>query len=213
MIITALKPFERGKNRIAVYLNDEFSFVLYKGELSKYGLVAGMDFTDDMFDRIVSEVLIKRARLRGMNLLQKMDRTEYDIRQKLAEGGYPVVVVDDAVDYLKSFHYIDDARYASDYIRFKRNSMSRREIERKLMEKGINPDIINNQFMEMEDDESITSEDHEIALITKLMKKKLGQFGNSGEPLSYEEKMKLFSYFYRKGFPMELVEKAYRDLT
>ena len=213
MTITALEPFARGKNRIAVYLNDEFSFVLYKGELSKYGLLAGMDLSEELYERIVNETLTKRARLRGMNLLQKMDRTESDIRQKLIEGGYPEEVVDDAIDYLKSFHYIDDSRYASDYIRFKRNSMSRREIERKLLEKGISPDIVAAQFDEMDEYDSETSEDHELNLVKKLLKKKMGINEEQTVTLEYEEKMKIFSYFYRKGFSMELVERAYRDLT
>lgn len=213
MIVTALRPFERGKNRIAVYLNDEFSFVLYKGELSKYRLSEGMDMPEELFDRIINETLIKRARLRGMNLLQKMDRTESDIRHKLSEGGYPNVVIDNAIEYLKSYHYIDDARYASDYIRFKRDSMSRREIARKLSEKGISSEVIEMQFAGMEEYDSDTAENHEKALIAKLLKKRLGTAVDQLSELNYEDRMKLFSYFYRKGFSMDMVEKAYRDLT
>ena len=208
MTITAIRPYEKGKNRVAVYLNDEFAFVLYRGELSKYKLKENMELEDELYDRILNETLFKRARLRGMNLLQKMDRTEQDIRGKLRDGGYPQPVIDDAVEYLKSFHYIDDSRYASEFIRFKIGSLSRREIMRKLSEKGIADSIIESCLYEY-DESDAKGMDTETELAKKLLLKKCPD--PSG--LDYEGRMKLFSYLYRKGFAMDTIEKAYKDLT
>lgn len=202
MIITAINPYEKGKNRVAVYLNDEFAFVLYKGELSKYKLAVGIEIDDDLYARILNETLFKRARLRGMNLLQKTDRTESDLRTKLRDGGYPDIVIDDAIEYLKSFKYIDDERYAANFVNYKRNSLSKREIARKLREKGIADPIIENVLMEF-------SADDELELIKKLMIKKCPDLIN----IEYNEKIKLFSYLYRKGYTMDNIERAFRDLT
>ena len=202
MIITAINPYEKGKNRVAVYLNDEFAFVLYKGELSKYKLAVGIEIDDDLYARILNETLFKRARLRGMNLLQKTDRTESDLRTKLRDGGYPDIVIDDAIEYLKSFKYIDDERYAANFVNYKRNSLSKREIARKLKEKGIADSIIENVLMEF-------SADDELELIKKLMIKKCPDLIN----IEYNEKIKLFSYLYRKGYTMDNIERAFRDLT
>lgn len=201
MIITAISSFERGKNRMAVYLNEEFAFVLYKGELSKYRLAVGNELTEEMYDRILNETLYKRARLRGMNLLQKMDRTEADIKNKLKDGGYPEVVIDDAVEYLKSFHYIDDFRYAQNYIHYKQGTLSKKEIIQKLKIKGIADAVIENALFEMDDDEEKKS-------VKKLMIKKCSAISQ----LSYEEKMKLFAFLYRKGYSTDVIEHAYAEL-
>ena len=72
--VTAIEPYPKGKG-YAVYINDEFAFVLYKGELSKYHLSAGDDIDDEQYERI-SAALTLRAKKRGMNLLKTMDRTE-----------------------------------------------------------------------------------------------------------------------------------------
>lgn len=201
MIITAIEPFERGKNRVAVYLNDEFAFVLYKGELSKYKLEIGNSVDEDLYNSILTETLYKRARLRGMNLLQKMDRTEYDLRDKLKKGGYPMEVIDNAIEYLKSFKYIDDKRYADNYVHFKQDSMSRREIINKLREKGVSDSVI-------EESVSCIENDKEIEVICDLIQKRVG----NNSSLEYNDKMKLFSYLYRKGYSIDNIERAYNTI-
>ena len=108
MTVTAIEPY--GKGRSAVYLNDSFAFVLYKGELSKYGMELGTVVDNKLYEQILNETLFKRARKRGMNLLKSMDRTEADVRRRLSDGGYPPEAVDDAISYLQSYHYIDDKR-------------------------------------------------------------------------------------------------------
>lgn len=201
MTITAITPYSKGKGRMAIYLNDEFAFVLYKGELSKYKLQIGMELSDDLYSTICNETLLKRARLRGMNLLMKQDRTEADIRRKLIEGGYPIDIVRDAILYLKSFHYIDDERFATDYFNAKMSSLSRKDICRKLREKGIPDSIISSVC------DTLMPEDN-IEVIKRLMLKKC----NNPAQLEYEDKMKLFSSLYRKGFDINSIEKAFNEL-
>lgn len=205
MIVTAIEPFERGKGRVSVYLNNEFAFVLYKGELLEYGIEEGTDLTEDLFKRILDEKLYSRAKKRGMNLLKTMDRTENDVRQKLYDSGYPQEAVENAVEYLKSFHYLDDMRYACDYIHFKSSSMSRRQIVNKLTQKGVSKAIIESAYNEMQ---SLDDGNSEHELIYKLMIKKYkGVLGN----ISYEDKQKLFAYLYNKGFSISDIEHVYNE--
>lgn len=206
MVITSIEDYPKGKGRIAVYLNNEFAFALYKGELKKYNLCEGLELSDDVYDAILSEVLNKRAIKRGMNLLQSMDRTESDIRQKLSESGYPGESIDTAIDYLKSYHYIDDYRYAQEYYRFKSASYSRRTIVSKLREKGISANIIEAAIDAFEEENGINSEEQTNDLICKLILKKCHQNASN---LGFEEKQKLFAYLYNKGFSLSDIERAY----
>lgn len=204
MTVTRLEPFSRGKDRIAIYLNNEFAFVLYKGELLEYEIEEGIELDEELYNRILEEKLYLRAKKRGMNLLKTMDRTEWDVRHKMQEGGYPVEAIDVAIDYLKSYGYIDDNRYASNYLHYKSGSMSMRQIVNKLNEKGISKDIIESVLNEENDD----YQDTENELINKLMHKKYkGDLSN----ISYEDKQKLFAYLYNKGFKISDIEKVYND--
>lgn len=203
--VTAIEPYKNGKGRYAVYLNDMFAFVLYKGELSQYDLREGMQLSPELYDRIMKETISPRAKKRGMNLLMSMDRTEADIRRKLTDGGYPPEAVDEAVEYLISFHYIDDARYASEYIRFKSLSMSRRQITVKLAQKGIDKDTIAEAFSAFEEESGQDRDDTEMALIRKLIKKRCPGGVTS---LDDGDRKKLYSYLYGKGFSVSSIDKA-----
>ena len=45
------------KTKYKVYLDEQFAFVLYKGELSLYGIQEGMELSQSVVDRIKKEVL------------------------------------------------------------------------------------------------------------------------------------------------------------
>lgn len=205
MTVTQIEPFSKGKGRVAIYLNNEFAFVLYKGELSRYGIEVGSIIDDCLYRRILDEILILRAKKRGMNLLMSMDRTVNDMRSKLHDGGYPIEAVDATIEYLESFHYLDDYRYASGYIASKQNSMSSKQIALKLSTKGISRDIIEKAFMDLEED----NHDADKNLIVKLINKRL----KNRRDITYEEKQKLFAYLYNKGFSISDIEKAYSEYT
>ena len=208
MTVTSIEPYPKGKGRVSIYLNEEFAFVLYKGELSQYGLEVGTEVDDELYGRILNETLTTRAKKRGMNLLMKMDRTESDVRRKLSEGGYPPEAVDAAIEYLVSYHYIDDERYASEYIRFKSQSSSRRMITAKLCEKGIDRSIIEDAFRRYDEESATDPEEREHELICKLIAKRCpGGVDN----LDHSARQKLFAYLAGKGFSVSSIEKAYHD--
>ena len=71
------------KNKYKIYLNDEFAFVLYKGELRSYKIKIGNELNTKDYEEIINNVLPKRAKLRCMNLLKSRDYTEAQLRKKL----------------------------------------------------------------------------------------------------------------------------------
>ena len=203
--MTVTKIEEHIKNKYKIYLNDAFAFVLYKGELRQFKIKEGEVLAEETYREIVEIVLTKRARLRTMHLLKTIDRTEADVRRKLREGLYPEEVIDAAIAYVKGYHYIDDARYAENYIASRSGSMSKNEIRQKLILKGIDKELISEQLAEQDGDGNET----EKALIRRLMLKKCKEL-----PLSdYQEKNKLFAYLYRKGFAIGDIESVYREFT
>ena len=210
MTVTLLAPYQGGRGRVAVYLNDKFAFVLYKGELSKYRLEQGSVVDDELYDRIMQETVFIRARKRGMNLLKTMDRTEADVRRKLLEGGYPEEAADDAIEYLRSYKYLDDMRYAGEYIRFKSSSMSRKQITMKLLEKGVDAGTVEEAFSGYEEESGEDIEETERELIRKLIMKRCP---NGVSQLEYTDRQKLYSYLYGKGFPISAIESVYKEIA
>lgn len=189
----------KGRRRL-VSINYEPGFALYPGELKKYNIVENGIVTESVY-RQIDEVLCKRAVIRAMNLLKSKDYSEKELADKLKASYYPQSAIDNALEYVKSYRYVDDNRYAANYVAFKAQSKSRQQIVGFLQQKGISADIIQEACEEYYGDNSET----EYEVLLKQMYKKLSKYE---EQPDYEARQKIKAYFYRKGFSAELIGKT-----
>ena len=120
MTVTKIEPLS--KTRYKVYLDGQFAFTLYKGELSRYHIAEESVIEDDIYDSL-RLIVIKRAKLRAMHLLSDMGRTESQLRTKLKQGGYAEDAVEAAIRYVKSFGYINVLLTAGKIGKVKKNFM------------------------------------------------------------------------------------------
>lgn len=193
-------------NRSRISLDNGERFVLYKGEIRMLKIKNDTELPDEIYEQIMKGVLVKRSKLRAMNLLKARDYTEYQLRKKLLDAEYPDKIVDHAISYVMSYDYVNDKRYAVSYIKEQMERRSRKEIYQKLQLKGIKRETLDNAFSEVYDSGDVISDKRrfsETDVIIKALKKK--HFTGME---SYEEKQKLLVYFYRKGFDMDSVYKA-----
>ena len=140
MTVTSIVPLD--KRRSKVFLEEDFAFVLYKGELQRYRIEEGADLREEQYREIMTRVLPKRAIERAVNLLKNTDKTELELRRKLREGFYPEPVIDAAVRKLTEYHFVDDSRYAARYIELRGGRKSRRQLSCELEQKGISREMI-----------------------------------------------------------------------
>ena len=118
--------------RYLVLLEDESMFPLYAKELEEFGIKEEGYLGEREIERIFREILPKRSKLCAMHFLQSTDRTEYQLRKKLESLFYPEDIIEEAVSYVKKFHYIDDMRYAVNYLECHKDSKSMRQLEQEL---------------------------------------------------------------------------------
>jgi len=198
MVVTQIG--EVSKSRCKVYIDQEFAFVLYKGELRLYQLAEGKEITQKTYEELMNVVLPKRAKLRAMNLLQKRSYTEKQLRDKLKEGLYPEKIMDAAIEYVKSFRYIDDYQYAVDYITCYESRKSRKKLETELIMKGVSKTVIADAFREWE---NLGGSQDEIAMIQELLEKK-----HYSPECDMKEKNRIYGFLLRRGFSIEKVQEA-----
>lgn len=143
----------------------------------------------------------KKAVAKAMSLLLQQDRTYNELQERLCRVGFSEQAVESAMSYVMSYGYIDDYRYASNYILFHKKSRSRKELWHKLKNKGIESDILTQVFEEYE------SSDEEEAIhncLTKRLKSK------RVSDLSYEEQNKVIGYLARKGYALPAIKRVMR---
>jgi regulatory protein len=204
--MTVTGVVELDKRRSKVFLDGEFAFVLYKGELRTYHIKKDTELSVEQYQQIMTELLPKRAKLRAMNLLTNRAYTESKLRQKLQDGYYPMVVIQKAIDYVKSFGYVDDHSYAMEYITYHAESMNRQQMEIKLMQRGISKEQISCAFDTFYEENGTIDE---IDQINRLLVKK----HYNCNTMNAEEQYKIKAMLYRKGFSSDNISKAMDAFT
>ena len=102
MYIERIEQLEKGRRRLVFETGERL--VLYKGEIRSYDLSEGQDIPKTLYQELLFDVLGKRATKRAMHLLEKQDRTEYQLREKLRQNEYPKEAVDRKSTRLNSSH-------------------------------------------------------------------------------------------------------------
>ena len=141
-------------------------------------------------------ILNKRARERSLFLLKDMDKTEKQIRDKLKLGDYPEDIINNAIEFLKKYGYVDDIRYAKLYISSKQNSKSIKQIELELYKKGVNKENVSKVLLEMD----LSNEEALNKLIEKVIKKY-----DLNDKTQYN---KMCRYLLGKGFSYGEIQEA-----
>ena len=186
--VTSIEQLSGGRRR--VHLDNGEVWVLYVGELRTNRLSEGASIPEDQYDRIRREVLGKRAKLRAMHLLERLDRTEQQLRSKLIAAEYPPDLIDEAIDYVRSYHYLDDARYADCYVRVHGTTKSQGMLRMELQRKGVASDTIDRTLAAQEDERD------ESAMIRELMQKRHFDPQNADAA----ERRRMYAYLQRRGF-------------
>ena len=178
------------KRKVIVMMDTGERFPLYKGEIKSLSIEEGMEIKESTIWEI-NEILKKRCKERVLYILERTDKTEQEIRKKLKSSYYSDEMIDITVDFLKKYDYINDYRYASNYINQKKDSKSRRQMEYEMTMRGISRDIISNIFESQEFDSRKT--------IEKILKNRKYDFQST----SKEQRDKQVQYLLRKGFLYE----------
>ncbi len=192
MIVTSIEPHT--KTKVRVCLDNRTDFQLYKKEISKYDIKVGREL--DNYDEILRDTLIPRAKRRAMHLLEKMDRTYKEIETKLKQNGYPREAIDKAIEYVASYNYINDERYACSYVRSYKDCRSKNRIMQDLYHKGIDKELIDNAL-----EEEYTTDENE--LIRSYIRKRNYNSSNATD----KERSKMYRFLMGKGFNYDTISK------
>ena len=195
MYVKSLVKLTKGRAKIC--LDSGTDFVLYKKEYESYGIEEGAELSSSDYQQICTDILIPRCKKRALHLLEKQDRSEKNLRDKLKEGGYPSDIIDIAIAYIDDYGYLDDYRMACSHIRFYMEACSKRRIQQDLMNKGIKSDVIERA---LEDEYTCDETDQ----IQRLLEKK----EYNPDEATYEQKAKMYRFLAGRGYSSDAINRA-----
>ena len=139
-------------------------------------------------------------RNQALHFLDFKMRTESEVRMHLKEKQCPQETADEVLEFLKEYHYVDDARYALLFVRQERDlhHRSRKDITGRLLTKGIDGEHIETAFEEAGADEETEQE-----MARWHLDKKLRSESCSAE--------KLMAFLERKGFSYRTIRVVLQE--
>lgn len=186
------------KGRFLFRLEDGTELTLYRGEIRRLApqeqifLEEGGWIPDELYQKILSEFIGVRAKKRALLLLEQMDRTSHQLREKLMRSGYPQECVEQALLYVEQYHYIDDFRYAKNYISYHQQKKSRQKLKMNLLQKGVPKDMAEQALAEA----LLTDERGKIGAL-------LQKRGYDAETADRREQRRTYQFLLRHGFRCE----------
>lgn len=190
-----------GKNKVRITLADGDKFIISERDWRSFGVDAGDEIADDILNKLYTEYLLPKAKFRALNLLKMRDRSRQELNQRLKQDGYPAVVIEKTIAYVDGYHYLDDVRFAKNYVDYRGKRKSRRELEYELSGKGI--DL---RSMSSDGEEFDMPEDKDT--IRSLLLKRWGEHPSPDQ----KERDRMLRYLARRGFGSGDILSVYREL-
>ncbi len=193
MIITEIVP--KGNHLCEIVTNGTV-FYLDKTYLKQTGLKVGNELTSKEISFHLKESDYMRAKSKALWLLDRADRSEKVLAEKLVQSGIKKETAKTVIERLKELGLVDNRRYAENLARYYlENNRSKRQTFAKLYEKGLPSELIKEVLSGSETDEKEQIK----AVIEKKYKAKLE---------TKENRQKTVAALLRRGFNYGSIKSA-----
>ncbi|GJL77658.1 MAG: hypothetical protein NPINA01_06470 [Nitrospinaceae bacterium] len=148
---------------------------------------------------------LKKAQSVALKYLSYRDRSEFEIRERLARKDFAKATIQSTIDWLIRLGYLNDERFALSWSRSRVSAkkFGEHRMRKELSAKGLATGIIEKTLR------TIYSETNERDLAQSLAKKKLSLLKGVD---SKSQSRRLAQYLQRKGFPSDTVFKTVKEL-
>jgi len=162
------------------------------------GLEEGKEFSESEWDNIIISSDRERGFEYSIDYLSRGMRTEKELKDKLKERKIHYKAASEIIRRLKELDYINDEKYAIDYINYYSSSRGKIRLRNELYLKGVEKNLIDEALSTFEDEEKSCLE------IAKKFSKGVSPYG--------KEKEKLIRYLLSRGYGYEIIRDAIKNL-
>ncbi len=154
-VVSAVEPQKKNKDRYNVYLDGEYAASLGAEALVTFGIREGATVDVETLKEAVSRDNAQYAFDSAVKLLAHKMRTRTELTDRLKERGIDEAAVEDAMDKLASYGYVDDKAFAGEYVRsaMQTGRWGRKALEYRLKEKGIEQSVIDDALSEYSEED------------------------------------------------------------
>ena len=187
MQVTEIKKIGKGK-RYYLVLDEYNKFTIEAEVLAKHKIKTFDEIDSEKLNQILLENGELSAFDRALTYLEKNIKTEKGIREYLKQKGFLDESIENAVDKLKEYGYINDEHFAESYIHTYSNKKGKKLLAYELALKGVDRQIVDEKLEELVDTEQ------EVASCKDILLKY-----TKGKEIDLKMKQKSYAYLAGKG--------------
>lgn len=199
-VITKIEE-QKNKNRVNIFVDDSFFCGLEKETAVIFGLKLNKEVDEKELEQAVIKSEEKRSFEKAISLIEKKMNTKKELKDKLLKRGFSEDCIKSTINKLEEYHYIDDDLYAKLFIEQNPN-LSKKMISNKLMQKGINKEIIEKNLLCIDNE---TEYENCMALAKKILK--------TSKIENFNDKQKFMAKLVRRGFSFDIIKKVMSNLN
>ena len=196
MKITKLEVQKNDKNRVNLYVDDEFYSGIPAELVYLEHLKTGLEIDEKDLKKIIFENEKSKAMSRVTKYIGSSLKTQKQIRDYLRKKEYSDDTIEFVMSKLVEYNYIDDKKYAQAYVLTYGKKYGKLKLISQLKIKGVSEEII-----------ECVLEDNKVDSIESVASKYL-----KNKVMSYEVCQKLFRFLYSRGYEFDEINSYINKL-
>lgn len=200
--ITLLQIQERDKERINVFIDEEFALGVSLRTLESQGLHKGKVLDDHDWARLIEAEQMDKAYNAALHFLGARPRSTREIRDRLRQKDYPDDHIDVALERLRGLGLVNDEAFARFWVENRQACKPKgaRALKAELQQKGVDRETIAQVV-----DELTTQEDeHARALV--IARGAARKYASAPDRQTFARK--LGAFLQRRGFGFDAIKPA-----
>jgi Uncharacterized protein conserved in bacteria len=206
--ITSIEQQKKNPHRFSIYVDDVYFLGIDEDVLLKYSdkLAKGMEVDEEYLSKIVKAEEQNKATNCAINQLSFRSRSINEIKNKLKEKGYDDELIENSIEFLSKYGYLNDYEFAKALVKDKQafKKAGKKLLQQELYKKGIDKALAEQVISESVDDQA----EYERAM--EIAEKKFRTFGSNEDKNS--KYRKLSSLLMRKGYSYDIISNVIKEL-
>lgn len=203
--ITNIEEQKRNKERVNVYVDNDYAFSLSKEVLVKEKIKVNDIIDMEKMHRISKEDNFMKCKSAALRIIERTIKTEKEIREKLVSKEYDEEAINRSIDFLKEYNFLNDENYARMYVRDKSKGQGKNKIKYSLIRKGLDEETILEELSKIDEEE-----EENIAYEMALKKYNVIKKRESDD---YKLSPKLYRFLISKGYGYDVASRVIKRIT
>ena len=204
-IITKIECGNRNKNRVNIYIDEEYAFSVDMEIVYKEGLKVKDSVDYDKLKKIIEEDNYIKCKNAAIRIIERFYKSEKEIKDKLLKKEFDNNTVNRTLSFLKEYNLINDEKLVSMYVKDRLRNQGEKKIKYSLMQKGISEEFIYRELNKINNDDL-----EDIAYNLALKKYEVL---SKRENDKYKLYQKLTRYLMSRGYGYDLISRVVKRIV